>query len=219
MPLFLSTLSLRRATQVGFTGVRQHAISIHALLAESDGNHNNSVIHCCKFLSTLSLRRATNINSSVTTADKISIHALLAESDHDSYVVMEATKIISIHALLAESDFYGLRWEVQAVIFLSTLSLRRATEMIDSLASLTLDFYPRSPCGERPLVSAFTNFCPDFYPRSPCGERRQVNQNSRAKISISIHALLAESDRKYHTADRVRAYISIHALLAESDPL
>ena len=35
---------------------------------------------------------------------------------------------------------------------------------------------------------------------------------------ISIHALLAESD-KYHTADRVRAYISIHALLAESDTL
>ena len=35
---------------------------------------------------------------------------------------------------------------------------------------------------------------------------------------ISIHALLAESD-KYHRADRERAYISIHALLAESDGL
>ena len=35
-------------------------------------------------------------------------------------------------------------------------------------------------------------------------------------VWISIHALLAESD-KYHTTDRVTVYISIHALLAESD--
>ena len=36
----------------------------------------------------------------------------------------------------------------------------------------------------------------DFYPRSPCGERRQIKQTCRAKTSISIHALLAESDSK-----------------------
>ena len=35
------------------------------------------------------------------------------------------------------------------------------------------DFYPRSPCGERPLLILFLAFMPyDFYPRSPCGERR-----------------------------------------------
>ena len=56
---FLSTLSLRRATQ--FTGPQsgQDLISIHALLAESDlgatwAGHINT-----GFLSTLSLRRAT----------------------------------------------------------------------------------------------------------------------------------------------------------------
>ena len=35
-----------------------------------------------------------------------------------------------------------------------------------------LDFYPRSPCGERRSpVSASTNHAAYFYPRSPCGER------------------------------------------------
>ena len=57
-----------------------------------------------------------------------------------------------------------------------------------------------------------------FYPRSPCGERPRAANCQQRNHQISIHALLAESDRKYHTADRARAYISIHALLAESDP-
>ena len=33
-----------------------------------------------------------------------------------------------------------------------------------------------------------------FYPRSPCGERLDVNNPVAALTSISIHALLAESD-------------------------
>ena len=37
----------------------------------------------------------------------------------------------------------------------------------------TMDFYPRSPCGERPHIHAPShNPCLHFYPRSPCGERR-----------------------------------------------
>ena len=35
----------------------------------------------------------------------------------------------------------------------------------------------------------------DFYPRSPCGERRSADCNYRNVRPISIHALLAESDR------------------------
>ena len=81
--LFLSTLSLRRATPEGPAKLpKQIRISIHALLAESDNN----------------------INSSVTTADKISIHALLAESDTLKGYRPARTNKISIHALLAESD-------------------------------------------------------------------------------------------------------------------
>ena len=60
------------------------------------------------------------------------------------------------------------------------------------------------------------NAKPNFYPRSPCGERRQTKQTCRAGISISIHALLAESDDSSYGA-LAGASISIHALLAESD--
>ena len=57
----------------------------------------------------------------------------------------------------------------------------------------------------------------DFYPRSPCGERRVVGASQGADIGhISIHALLAESDRPKRLKSR-RCVISIHALLAESD--
>ena len=58
------------------------------------------------------------------------------------------------------------------VIFLSTLSLRRATAPSQRHESKNRNFYPRSPCGERPT------HCLDGWKSS----------------GISIHALLAESD-------------------------
>ena len=57
--LFLSTLSLRRATDDILAGVNELLISIHALLAESDLERVNSMLTLIQFLSTLSLRRAT----------------------------------------------------------------------------------------------------------------------------------------------------------------
>ena len=80
------------------------------------------------FLSTLSLRRATTQMQAAFKGPEISIHALLAESDgHTHY--MGVYEQISIHALLAESDNrYGRPIDVQFV-FLSTLSLRRATSL------------------------------------------------------------------------------------------
>ena len=80
-------------------------------------------------------------------------------------------------------------------LFLSTLSLRRATES-------------QRPC-ERPTR--------DFYPRSPCGERRKHRQQRGADLAISIHALLAESDVVVDSGYIATSQISIHALLAESD--
>ncbi len=57
--LFLSTLSLRRATQSSAKSTPEEAISIHALLAESDKKYRLNVAPAQAFLSTLSLRRAT----------------------------------------------------------------------------------------------------------------------------------------------------------------
>ena len=83
---------------------------------------------------------------------------------------------------------------VQLSIFLSTLSLRRATK-----------HYSRMPARQK-----------YFYPRSPCGERRNSVNAGRNPTHISIHALLAESDWYTRCRQSCR-YISIHALLAESD--
>ena len=56
----------------------------------------------------------------------------------------------------------------------------------------------------------------DFYPRSPCGERLHYDNYNLHCVEISIHALLAESDRNISNGQSQK-YISIHALLAESD--
>ena len=80
----------------------------------------------------------------------ISIHALLAESDALPAELRVFPVDISIHALLAESD---------------------VNDAING-CNPDIDFYPRSPCGERPW-----------------------QRGSRVTyVEISIHALLAESD-------------------------
>ena len=57
--------------------------------------------------------------------------------------------------------------------FLSTLSLRRATRRLPRASCSGLNFYPRSPCGERHGLSRIRPALQHFYPRSPCGERHR----------------------------------------------
>ena len=66
------------------------------------------------------------------------------------------------------------RWVLLTQIFLSTLSLRRATLGLPGWLRVLEYFYPRSPCGERLHYDNYNLHC----------------------VEISIHALLAESDRK-----------------------
>ena len=171
------------------------SISIHALLAESDPS---------------STRKLTNL--------MISIHALLAESDLLEQSASYNAYMISIHALLAESDNYNNNNYVVTRGFLSTLSLRRATESQPPCVRPTKDFYPRSPCGERRRVRQRDKLHNgNFYPRSPCGERHNARPGTRRPYAISIHALLAESDCITEGSICLDSRISIHALLAESD--
>ena len=190
---FLSTLSLRRATCQYHAQVCAACISIHALLAESDAEYlgvsraTYISIHALlaesdaeglgdsradeRFLSTLSLRRATASVGILKRHSRISIHALLAESDPPR-----------VASLFGRCYFYprspcGERRRPATVhtwrkVFLSTLSLRRATYGKDY----------------RPDIRK------DFYPRSPCGERHDIPKAHGRAAAISIHALLAESD-------------------------
>ena len=124
---FLSTLSLRRATLEQSSSYSAYLISIHALLAESDTETTHERANSLAFLSTLSLRRATNTPIKAYNIIKISIHALLAESDPRTGLTCGDGQNISIHALLAESDKRRHKNTSFHKLFLSTLSLRRAT--------------------------------------------------------------------------------------------
>ena len=133
--------------------------------------------------------------SAAPLARRISIHALLAESDLTFTFTLILLSVISIHALLAESDFKANVHRAKSRLFLSTLSLRRATILCVLPVVQHTDFYPRSPCGERRVSTRIdTGNNIDFYPRSPCGERRFGPGVGGAQQRISIHALLAESD-------------------------
>ena len=124
---------------------------------------------------------------------------------------------ISIHALLAESDT-AYRWQNQRQNqFLSTLSLRRATRLFSHAIIILVLFL--STLSLRRATNSNSIFLwthGNFYPRSPCGERPLIFSCYYNTRIISIHALLAESDCAllYRSGS---AGISIHALLAESD--
>ena len=62
-------------------------------------------------------------------------------------------------------------------IFLSTLPARGATELQMGMKADSLNFYPRSPRGERPGTPAATPGRRNFYPRSPRGERQTLWYN------------------------------------------
>ena len=148
--LFLSTLSLRRATWQRGSRITYVEISIHALLAESDYD-TSSLMQCqAKFLSTLSLRRATNADTKNTSFHKLFLSTLSLRRATARRALGFVDPDISIHALLAESDVLVWCSCGGACAFLSTLSLRRATNGEAKTENITLNFYPRSPCGERP---------------------------------------------------------------------
>ena len=146
----------------------------------------------------------------------ISIHALLAESDAppspprakvlyfyprspcgERLVILrkkDTPLTISIHALLAESD-------------------KTARGPGDGTG---VDFYPRSPCGERRQNQRQRKRKDDFYPRSPCGERPFVNRN--CDLAQKFLSTLSLRRATYRQGEKqANQSISIHALLAESD--
>ena len=212
-------------------------ISIHALLAESDFEAGRAGMQAALFLSTLSLRRATSTSAKrwmpTEFLSTLSLRRATAEiaktsnADTNFYPRSPCGErpvqivIIVMHAL-----------------FLSTLSLRRATPsktrrltnlmisihalLAESdycwpyLSSLTRNFYPRSPCGERPSWFAWLASYVNFYPRSPCGERL-LDPLKTFVILAFLSTLSLRRATRYRIRARYTKRISIHALLAESD--
>ena len=123
---FLSTLSLRRATCFSVPNRLKVAVSIHALLAESDPLLMFWLFRLSWFLSTLSLRRAT-------WGVRKAVGSLMGFYPRSPCGERRNSRQATVHT-----------WK-----FLSTLSLRRATKLTAYQSGLLLGFYPRSPCGER----------------------------------------------------------------------
>ena len=191
----------------------------------------------------------------------ISIHALLAESDnlpskpierneyfyprspcgerHERYRLLPVSNHFYPRSPCGERLF--LIWAARILpLFLSTLSLRRATLSASIIQSRFISyFYPRSPCGERPhalsvtgsesqflstlslrratphFKSSWPHSC-NFYPRSPCGERQR---RFRGRLHVvDFYPRSPCGERRVKSFMRNGFFlISIHALLAESD--
>ena len=168
-------------------------ISIHALLAESDGIGLVFLWWGVRFLSTLSLRRATFITTTtICTALFLSTLSLRRATWLRCWQL--AARDISIHALLAESD-----------------------QQIKQTCRAKLYFYPRSPCGERPSKSnklAGRN-CISIHAllaESDVNEDRYGQQYWRFLSTLSLRRATP-----IRSEINTRGSISIHALLAESD--
>ena len=193
----------------------QLRISIHALLTESDLKCISLRNSIGEFQSTLSSRRAT--------------------CGYDSTLCHRRfqSTLSSRRATIAWASSASL------VAFQSTLSSRRATGIPHFSKTFLRYFNPRSPHGERLDLNNQRGLPLNFNPRSPHGERLRCRLGLSGSISISIHALLTESDfatfrfvifhidfnpRSPHGERRVfrpkgihLLGISIHALLTESD--
>ena len=134
MPLrdvFLSTLSLRRATHPQTSGHPHNTISIHALLAESD----------VMLVESSSDNRHFYPRSPC--GERHMIHLLLCNAKPYFYP----------RSPCGERPWDWFFTGTLDPKFLSTLSLRRATSPSTFFYIILQNFYPRSPCGERPITN------------------------------------------------------------------
>ena len=213
--MFLSTLSLRRATVSADLLEQGEPISIHALLAESDGHTSNHGSHDSDFY------------PRSPCGERHDLYKEWLDYLHFYPRSPCGERQAELMDILWQKDFYPR----------SPCGERR--ELSHQLFCLFPYFYPRSPCGERLVGIKIGVSCYYFYPRSPCGERplrsrplppfsrflstlslRRATKCSWApdnQSRISIHALLAESDCCVGAIELCGGRISIHALLAESD--
>ena len=149
--LFLSTLSLRRATIFLHPPVLISPFLSTLSLRRATQHESAGDTYQNGFLSTLSLRRATVEQSACPFLQSISIHALLAESDCSAGFGFCRPRYFYPRSPCGERpscprpcehptrDFYprspcgerldGSKSSIEEVSFLSTLSLRRATKI------------------------------------------------------------------------------------------
>ena len=172
-PKFLSTLSLRRATEDLEPSTTRKLTFLSTLSLRRATLDGASPLTSRTFLSTLSLRRATREGTSIKPILCNFYPRSPCGERHEFQQGRNGQNVISIHALLAESDQKRPKRQTQ-----------------------TQNFYPRSPCGERPDGLFFIVRRNGFLSTLSLRRATRNSQNIKRRHNISIHALLAESDDK-----------------------
>ena len=168
---FLSTLSLRRATDTSSLLQCQVKISIHALLAESDQYRGKDHPLCHNFYPRSPCGERRHCKRRARAVADFYPRSPCGERLGLTSRVSNSC-FISIHALLAESDTWTARQWISRADFYPRSPCGERRRRCICLLHRHHNFYPRSPCGERPAFGSLGVLTvSDFYPRSPCGER------------------------------------------------
>ena len=189
---FLSTLSLRRATSFIVYSITGKYISIHALLAESDMSGTDFYRSAIISIHALLAESDRAYQRYFAPDENFYPRSPCGERHAGVHHIRHHNNFYPRSPCGERLIMGGPGMTI--LPFLSTLSLRRATtEMRLALDDIKISIHAllaesdvwgpqaRAPKG-------------DFYPRSPCGERPTCRHTAQATMSISIHALLAESD-------------------------
>ena len=168
--LFQSTHSLRSATRQPRICRVDENVSIHALLAECDRKPP------------LLRRRLKSFNPRTPCGVRLAnlAHISLHDRFQSTHSLRSATigvdtgesvEDVSIHALLAECDF-----------------------VVNTCATKTRSFNPRTPCGVRPWVTALVEAQSLFQSTHSLRSATSIEAIANQILTVSIHALLAECD-------------------------
>ncbi len=183
---------MRGATDVPGTAGGQHEISIHAPHAGSDSRGRDEPPHpgdfnprspCGErqamtetaqqpntFQSTLPMRGAT-VSLSLVNIFRLFQSTLPMRGATPRELEQKGFIDISIHAPHAGSDA-GSKHRKHLHADFNPRSPCGERLLVSHRRSSSSNFNPRSPCGERPYFFHFSFKIFDFNPRSPCGERR-----------------------------------------------
>ncbi len=188
-PAFLSTLSLRRATCAGRPRSGWKDISIHALLAESAlrawrGSSPRPYFYprspC-----------GERLRSILTTSRRPHFYPRSPCGERPSYSqhVTRPSGYFYPRSPCGERPLAKVR-HCEGYVFLSTLSLRRAThEALHGRRFLPISIHALLAESDWDITDTVERMI-DFYPRSPCGERLKTPpQGNRSRIFLSTLSL------------------------------
>ena len=212
--MFQSTHSLRSATLVVLLFSIRDIVSIHALLAECDGQAVRNIPIPVRFnpRTPCGVRQETALTLAITGSfnprtpcgvrreKPLTPVAMNRFNPRTPCGVRRVTAVwsilptgVSIHALLAECD----NVEAYAYIldaFQSTHSLRSATICYRPAYLSPHSFNPRTPCGVRHIAPSFILRGPLFQSTHSLRSATVTAVWAILPTGVSIHALLAECD-------------------------